>query len=123
MFETLWMGVPFVTLAGRPSVGRLGSSVLEGLGHPEWIAHSEDEYVEKAVALAEDIERLAVVRAALRDEMQASALMDEAGFARKVEAAYREMFAAWVAGRIPGIDRPISDSVSERASSNPSARR
>ena len=38
LFESLYMGVPFVTLAGRPSVGRLGSSILHGVGHPEWIA-------------------------------------------------------------------------------------
>jgi protein O-GlcNAc transferase len=97
LFETLYMGVPYITLAGRPSVGRLGGSILHGAGHPEWIAESEDEYVAKAVELASDIARLAEVRAALRGEMQASALMDEAGFARKVEAAYRGMWQNWCA--------------------------
>jgi protein O-GlcNAc transferase len=101
LFETLYMGLPYVTLAGRPSVGRLGSSILIGVGHPEWIAHSEDEYVEKCVALATDLPALAALRAGLRDQMRASALMDEAGFARKVEAAYREMFARWVGSATP----------------------
>jgi predicted O-linked N-acetylglucosamine transferase (SPINDLY family) len=95
LFESLYMGVPFVTLAGRPSVGRLGSSILTGLGHPEWIAASEAEYVAKVVALAGDLPRLAAIRAGLRPAMQASALMDEAGFTRRVEAAYREMFKRW----------------------------
>ena len=95
LFESLYMGLPYVTLAGRPSVGRLGSSILIGVGHPEWIAHTEDEYVEKCVALASDLPALATLRASLRDQMRASALMDEAGFARKVEAAYREMFKRW----------------------------
>jgi predicted O-linked N-acetylglucosamine transferase (SPINDLY family) len=99
LFETLYMGVPFVTLAGRPSVGRLGSSILEGLGHPEWIARSEEEYVEKAVALASDLPGLAKLRAELRQEMESGPLMDETGFARKVETAYREMFVHWVAGQ------------------------
>ena len=97
LFESLYMGLPYVTLAGRPSVGRLGSSILIGVGHPEWIAHTEDEYVEKCVALASDLPALATLRASLRDQMRASALMDEAGFARKVEAAYREMFKRWAA--------------------------
>lgn len=97
LFETLYMGLPYVTLAGRPSVGRLGSTILEGAGHPEWITHSEEEYIDKAVALATDLPRLAAIRACLRSEMRASALMDEGGFARKVEAAYREMFAFWAA--------------------------
>jgi protein O-GlcNAc transferase len=95
LFETLFMGLPYVTLAGRPSVGRLGSSILVGVGHPEWIAHSEDEYVEKCVALASDLPALAALRVSIRDQMRASALMDEVGFARKVEAAYKEMFAHW----------------------------
>jgi protein O-GlcNAc transferase len=98
LFESLYMGVPFVTLAGRPSVGRLGSSVLLGAGHPEWIAHSEDEYIDKAVALASDLPKLAALRAGLRAQIEASPIRDEAGFARKVEAAYREMFAIWADG-------------------------
>ena len=66
------------------------------MGHAEWIAQSEEEYVEKAVALAADLAKLATIRAGLREEMQAGPLMDEAGFARKVEAAYRAMWAKWV---------------------------
>jgi predicted O-linked N-acetylglucosamine transferase (SPINDLY family) len=100
LFETLYMGLPYVTLAGRPSVGRLGGSILHGVGHPEWIADSEATYVEIAVGLASDLPRLSKLRAGLRSQMQTSALMDERGFVRTVESAYREMFAAW-AGRDP----------------------
>ncbi|MFZ6873231.1 tetratricopeptide repeat protein [Undibacterium sp. Di27W] len=95
LFETLYMGVPFVTLAGRPSVGRLGGSILIAAGHPEWIANTEEEYVEKVVALAQDIPKLAETRSTLREEMQNSALMDEAGFTREVESAYRAMWQKW----------------------------
>jgi predicted O-linked N-acetylglucosamine transferase (SPINDLY family) len=73
----------------------LGSSILEGAGHPEWIARTEAEYIDKAVALASDLPRLAAVRAGLRAQMESSLVMDEAGFARKVEMAYREMFGKW----------------------------
>jgi predicted O-linked N-acetylglucosamine transferase (SPINDLY family) len=95
LFETLYMGLPFVSLAGRPSVGRIGSAILHGVGHPEWIADSEDDYVEKVLALAADLPALAHLRANLRAQMQASRLMDEAGFARTVEAAYQDMFTRW----------------------------
>lgn len=98
LIETLYMGVPYVTLAGRPSVGRLGSMVLEGVGHPEWIARSEREYVEIAVSLARDLPKLAALRAGLRKEMEQGPLMDEPAFARKVEGAYREMFGNWARG-------------------------
>lgn len=95
LFESLYMGAPFITLAGRPSVGRLGSSILKGVAHPEWIAHTEDKYVEIAVALASDLPKLAALRNGLRSKMENSPLMDEKGFARKVETAYREMFEQW----------------------------
>jgi predicted O-linked N-acetylglucosamine transferase (SPINDLY family) len=104
LFESLFMGVPFVTLAGRPSVGRLGASILQGLGHPEWIARSEDEYIEITVKLAHDSNHLAQVRSGLRRQMQESCLMDETGFTRDLEQVYREMFRAWaVAAPRPGL--------------------
>lgn len=98
LFETLYMGIPFVTLAGRPSVGRLGSAILQGAGHPEWIAHSEAEYADKVIALATNLPALAQTRATLRGQMHASPLMDEPGFAKTVEQAYQAMFARWLGG-------------------------
>jgi predicted O-linked N-acetylglucosamine transferase (SPINDLY family) len=95
LFETLYMGIPYITLAGRPSVGLLGSCILQGVGHPEWIAESEDDYVVKAVKLADDWSYLASIRAQLRTEMENSPIRDEAGFARKVENAYRQMWQRW----------------------------
>jgi protein O-GlcNAc transferase len=97
LFETLYMGVPYVTLAGRPSVGLIGSSILEGAGHPEWIARTEDEYVAIAVRLAGDLPALAAIRGQLRARMASRPIMDERGFAARVETAYRRMFELWEA--------------------------
>ena len=69
--EHLYMGNPFITYSNRPSVGKLGY-ILETLGHPEWIATSEEEYVEKAAALASDPQKLSTIRQNLRAEMEAS---------------------------------------------------
>jgi predicted O-linked N-acetylglucosamine transferase (SPINDLY family) len=99
LFETLYMGVPIVTLAGRPSVGRLGRSILTGLGRDDWLeqwcAHSEEDYIDKAVALASDLHALQRIRSELRPQVQRSALMDEAGFARSVEQSYGQMLHQW----------------------------
>lgn len=95
LFEALYMGVPFITLADRPSMGRLGSSILRALERSEWVAQTEEEYVSKAVALASDLPTLATTRVNLRGQMEASPLMDEPGYARKVESAYRAMFKRW----------------------------
>lgn len=95
LFESLYMGVPFITLARGVGVGRIGASTLTGLGRPEWAASTEAEYVDKVVAMASDIPALARIRAGLREEMRASSLMDEPAFARKVETALRAMFKKW----------------------------
>jgi predicted O-linked N-acetylglucosamine transferase (SPINDLY family) len=92
--EALWMGVPVVTLAGQTHASRVGVSLLSNLGHPEWIATSPEGYVKIAVELAGDLPRLAQLRSTLRGRMEASPLMDAPGFAREIEAAYREMWRA-----------------------------
>ena len=114
LFETLYMGVPYITLAGRPSVGRLGSSILQGIGHPEWIAGSEDDYVAKAIDLANDVMRLSETRSTLRDQMEKSPLRNEEGFARVVEAAYREMFGKWARRMSTEINRETNASMIAR---------
>jgi len=89
------MGVPYVTLADRPSVGRLGGALLKSVGLTSWICTSEEEYVEKAVAKASDLQSLANVRKSLRQDMQNSPLMDETGFTREFELALKKMYAMW----------------------------
>ena len=95
LIEHLYMGNPFITYSNRPSVGRIGASILTTLGHPEWIATSEQEYVEKAVALASDPQKLSTIRQNLRAEMEASPLMDQKGFVRELEGAYQAMWKKW----------------------------
>jgi protein O-GlcNAc transferase len=94
--DSLWMGVPVVTLAGQKAVGRGGVSVLHNVGLPELIAETPEQYVQIAANLAKDLPRLAELRRTLRPRMQASPLMDAPRFARNVEAAYRQMWRNWV---------------------------
>ena len=99
--DSLWMGVPVVTLVGKTVVGRAGASQLTNLRLAELIARTADEYVAIASALARDVERLAALRQTLRGRMQSSPLMDAPRFARGVEAAYRDMWRRWCAGNGP----------------------
>jgi predicted O-linked N-acetylglucosamine transferase (SPINDLY family) len=99
-FDTLWMGVPVLTLAGERSAGRSSASILGALGLGEWVAATPEDYVRLALAHAADGARLAQLRATLRGRLRASPLMDEAGFARDMEQAYRAMWRTWCARRI-----------------------
>jgi predicted O-linked N-acetylglucosamine transferase (SPINDLY family) len=95
--DAVWMGVPLITLSGRTSVGRGGTSILSNIGINELIAQDEREYVNLAVELATDLPRLAEYRQTLRQRMKASALLDGPRFAREVEGAYRRMWRDWCA--------------------------
>ncbi|WP_158590406.1 tetratricopeptide repeat protein [Noviherbaspirillum cavernae] len=93
--DTLWMGVPLVTLAGGHFTARMGVTILTNAGLPELVAHSEDAYLEIAAALALDPARLARTRAGLRQRVQASPLMNAPRFTRHLEHAYRGMWLNW----------------------------
>ena len=89
-FDALWMGVPLVTLAGERSSSRGGASILTTLGRPEWIARTPGEYIAIAQRLAADPQQLAAIRSGLRAELQASPLMDHAGYTRALEALLQQ---------------------------------
>jgi predicted O-linked N-acetylglucosamine transferase (SPINDLY family) len=64
---------------------------MHAIGLEELTAHSEDEYVRIAAELAKDLARLAELRAALRERVARSPVLDRAGFTRELGAAYMEM--------------------------------
>jgi len=96
--DALWMGVPSIMLEGSRYASRFGGSTLLGVGLAELIAHSVEQYVELAVGLAQDTQRLAELRRTLRERLATSGLVDGPAFARDVEAAYRQMWQSWCAG-------------------------
>ena len=89
--EALWMGVPVVTLRGDRHAGRVGASLLTQIDLTELIAASVEAYVDIAATLANDASRLSELHRTLRSRMAASPLCNSPAFARKMEAAYRDM--------------------------------
>ena len=95
--DTLWMGVPFVTLDGEHYVSRMGVSILTYAGLPELIAKNLEEYIRLAVDLAQDHERLRTMRHHLREKVMASPLMIQEPFVSDMEDAYRGMWRKYCA--------------------------
>jgi len=93
--ETLWMGVPVVTLAGELMPSRMSASMLQAVGLGECAAHSENEFVRIAVELASNAPQRAVLRRDLRSRMAASPLCDSPGLAREMGTAFRQMWRIW----------------------------
>ncbi|CCI21793.1 FkbM family methyltransferase [Microcystis aeruginosa] len=90
--DALWMGVPVLTLAGDRKIQRMGNSLLQAIGLEDWIAHSPEEYVNKAITFAQDLEAIAQLRTSLRERFQKSQLGDVEGLTLALENAYQQMW-------------------------------
>lgn len=91
------MGVPVITLAGNVHRGRVGASLLDAVGLGRFVAETPERYLALAAELAADLDHLAELRTTLRRRVSESPLCDAPAFARKVEAAYRDLWRAWCA--------------------------
>lgn len=80
--EALWMGVPTLTLAGNTLLERQGMSMLSCVGLNDWVAETTEDYVNKAVSFAHNLEQLSQLRATLRHTMSQSPLVDAVQFSR-----------------------------------------
>ena len=94
--EALWMGVPVIALSGDSHLARVGASLLHHVGLYELLASSEEDYVEKALALSRDIPLLSELRSGLRELMAGSPLLDASAFSARIEDAFRGMWKKWV---------------------------
>ncbi len=95
--DTLWMGVPVVTVAGSRWSGRMSQTILNAVGLEDWVAPDLDAYVEMAVRAARDLAALAPLRSGLRARVAASPFCDGPAFTANLEAAYRQMWRDWCA--------------------------
>ncbi|MDR6501595.1 putative O-linked N-acetylglucosamine transferase (SPINDLY family) [Burkholderia ambifaria] len=119
--NALWMGVPTVTLAGFSIPTRGSASWLKRVDLDAFIAHDKDEFVRKAIALADDPDMLQTLRNGLRDRCLASAPFHPDVVAQGLSVALRMMWRRWCAGEAPVSfdavlpDRPTSMLVDEAA--------
>lgn len=93
--DSLWMGVPAITLRGQTAAARGGASLLSNLNLPQFIAATPEEYVAIARETTANLASLAELRAQLRQKMLASPLMNARSFAADIEAAYRGIWTTW----------------------------
>jgi predicted O-linked N-acetylglucosamine transferase (SPINDLY family) len=97
------MGVPVVTLPGPTFASRHGLSHLwsAGLGD-ELAARDVEDYAARAAGLAQNLGRLAELRAGLRERVAQSPLCDGDRLAGELLAALRGAWREWAAqARVP----------------------
>ena len=90
--ELSYMCVPLITISGETFLSRCGASVNKNLGMNELIAKSLDEYVEIAINLAKDKNKLSMIKAELLKNSRKSKLFDIEIFSRDFTNAMQDMW-------------------------------
>lgn len=88
--DALWMGVPVLSVLVP---GRVGNGFLLQAGQADWLCPSLDDYVAKAIAVAQDLESLRALRPKVREAFDASPLCQGSAFTRELEQIYTDLWA------------------------------
>ncbi len=94
--HSLWMGVPVITMAGEHMASRCAVPLLSRVGLSEFITHNEEEYLQCATQMAQNLPSLNRIRQSIRDRMSASSC-EPGTVTRHLEAAYRKAWRKWCA--------------------------
>ena len=74
-FETLWMGVPMLTLYGKRVSGRITSSILKNINRERLVTYSIQGYIQRAVYLSENRDVLKGLSEGLPKDLNNSPMM------------------------------------------------
>ncbi|ARU41860.1 hypothetical protein CCB80_12205 [Armatimonadetes bacterium Uphvl-Ar1] len=74
--ESLWMGVPVVTMAQDSFTSGPVRSILNAVGHQDWICQNVEDYIASAVRWTHSVEGLEKMRSALRKQVILSPICD-----------------------------------------------
>ncbi|HYR91487.1 MAG TPA: glycosyltransferase [Terriglobia bacterium] len=85
--EAMWMGAPVLTLEGNSHVSRVGLSLLTACGLKEFVARSEEHYVQIATEAVLQRPRMLQLRSDMRQRLRRSVLLDGPGYTRRFEDA------------------------------------
>jgi predicted O-linked N-acetylglucosamine transferase (SPINDLY family) len=98
--DALWQGVPVLTCPGTASASRSSASLLAAAGMKDWVAHSPEHYLDLALSWRDASQRLAQLRADMRERLRQSPLLDSHDFTQKLELLYRSVWQCWCQQRI-----------------------
>jgi protein O-GlcNAc transferase len=99
--DSLWAGLPLVTVLGSTFAGRVAASLLHAAGLPELVTHSLADYESLALKLAREPSALASVKAKLRGNRDVCPLFDTERITRNLEMAYTMMCERYQQGLGP----------------------
>ena len=99
--DSLWAGLPVLTLMGHTFPGRVSASLLSALGLPELITKTHEEYEALAIELAMNPHNLEEIKFKLANNRLNFPLFDTPLFIKNLEAAYIKMHERYLVGLPP----------------------
>ena len=90
--ESVWMGVPILTLKGNRIVFHSGECINSNLNMHDWVAKNNNDYIEKAVEFSSKVKELSKIRKNLREAMLESPLCDAKNFGINFSSMLWEMW-------------------------------
>jgi protein O-GlcNAc transferase len=99
--EAMLMGVPVVTMPGPTFAGRHSATHLVNAGMPELVTNSWDEYRQRVIGLASDLQSLSTIRKHLRDVLLQSPVCDGPRFAKHFATAMRAIWQRYCENKLP----------------------
>jgi predicted O-linked N-acetylglucosamine transferase (SPINDLY family) len=99
--DALWAGLPVLTKEGAAWSARMAANALQAIEAPELITYTTKEYRDLAVELANNSQKLNLIKSKLQENRLTSALFDPVGNTQHIEAAYAKMYARYQADLAP----------------------
>ena len=99
--DSIWAGLPILTLEGDSFQSRVASSLLKTTGLNELISKNEKEYVDKAVHIAKNQEYLNQLKNKLLASKDSNPLFDNKSFTYNIENAYSIVFEKYINKKDP----------------------
>ena len=79
-FEAIWMGVPVLTMKGFNFSSRCGESINKNINLNDLIANNKQDYVDKAIFLSENIDKIEKIRNEIYENALGTPLFDQKKF-------------------------------------------
>ena len=92
--DALYMGVPVISFYGERHSTRFGKSILTSVGLGELAVDNVEDYINRAVGLADDFETLDLLHKNLRGMFLKSSALDPVKYCRRLEEKFEEILSS-----------------------------
>lgn len=90
--DSLWVGVPVVSLQGKHFASRVASSLLSAVGLPELVTHTQKEYEDLAIKIANDKNLNIKLKQKLKENKLKKPLYNTKLFVQNLEKLYKKIY-------------------------------